>query len=127
MASWKPRKRGAIYCSPACGAKCLKADYDRCVREADALAKLLGPGWVPRIWENLGWHYEVGKDVATVWPNLRHSSRRGGGWTIMSYTASLSILPEWQTGKTATVALGRVLREAEVSARRLIRALKAVK
>ena len=57
--SWKPRRRGAIYCSPACGHGCTYAEFERVTREAGELAKSLGPGWKPKVWENMGWHYKV--------------------------------------------------------------------
>jgi hypothetical protein len=57
--SWKPRLRGKIYCSSACGHRCTKHDYDDAVKNAKALAKKLGYGWKTRVWENMGWHYSV--------------------------------------------------------------------
>jgi hypothetical protein len=59
--SWKPVRRGDVYCSPACGAGCKLADYQRCVRLAKALAKRMGPGWKPYVGENLHWYYGVYK------------------------------------------------------------------
>jgi len=54
--SWKPVRRGDIDCSPACGAGCTYAEYLEAVEAAEKLAKKL-PGFKPRVWENLGWHY----------------------------------------------------------------------
>lgn len=62
--SWNPlSRRGGIYCSPACGRGCTRAEFDRATRAADALARKLGGGFRPRVWENLGWHYaaELGR------------------------------------------------------------------
>ena len=53
----KPRRRGAIYCSPFCGAKCTYAAYQRAQSGGKALARALGKTWTFRVWENLGWHY----------------------------------------------------------------------
>lgn len=67
MLSWTPRTLpGGIYCSPACGAACKKADHDRAVKKSAALARHLGEGWAPRVWENMGWHWAVQKGVLSV-------------------------------------------------------------
>lgn len=57
--SWKPARHGIMYCSPACGCGCTWKDYQDAVADADALAKRLGEGWKPDVWENGGWHYSV--------------------------------------------------------------------
>lgn len=56
---WTPRLSGSIFCSPACGGKCTKSAYDKAQRKAAALCDRLGPGWTPRVHENLGWHYSA--------------------------------------------------------------------
>lgn len=64
---WTPvlRKDG-IYCSPGCGFKCTKAAHDEAQRNAALLAFALGPGWKPRVWENLGWHFKASLDSTEV-------------------------------------------------------------
>ena len=57
--SWDPISDGPTYCAPACGSRCTRAAYDRAEACAGLLARTLGPGWIPRVWENLGWHYSV--------------------------------------------------------------------
>jgi len=57
--AWKPKRRGAIYCSPACGANCTWAEHQWAKREAKVLAKHLGKGWEPRVWENMRWFWKV--------------------------------------------------------------------
>lgn len=57
--SWKARRRGAIYCAPACGFGCTVEDHERAVRAAEKLARRLGPSWKGEVWENLGWHYKA--------------------------------------------------------------------
>ena len=57
--SWEPIRRGDTYCSEACGGKCLWSEYNEANANAKALAKRLGPWWIPHVWENLGWHWEV--------------------------------------------------------------------
>jgi len=56
---WEPIAAGPLYCSPACGRGCTRAEYDAAVAGADALVERLGEGWAPRVWENLGWHYSA--------------------------------------------------------------------
>lgn len=63
---WKPVKRGALYCSPRCGGGCTYAAYRAAEREAAALAKRMGPGWVPRVWENMGWHWQIVKGDCSI-------------------------------------------------------------
>ncbi|MEN6550088.1 MAG: hypothetical protein ABFE07_28935 [Armatimonadia bacterium] len=53
---WEPQRRGAIYCSPACGGDCTWAEYQRAKRCAERLARKL-PGFEPVVKENLGWHW----------------------------------------------------------------------
>lgn len=63
---WTPKLKGAIFCSPACGANCTKKNFDEATENARRLANQLGHGWEPHVWENLGWHFEVTKRGATV-------------------------------------------------------------
>lgn len=55
--SWKPIRRGLVYCSPACGFDCTYEAFLKAQEEAEALARRCGPRWKPRVWENCGWHY----------------------------------------------------------------------
>lgn len=64
--SWKPVRRGGTYCSPACGAECKYTDYLEAKAEASALAEVMGRGWKARVWENMGWFYEVVNRMASV-------------------------------------------------------------
>lgn len=57
--SWRPVRRGKIYCAPACGVDCTLEDYTAALRNGAKLARALGPGWKPRVWENCGWHFEA--------------------------------------------------------------------
>lgn len=59
---WKPVRKGPIYCAPACGGKCTHAAFEQATRNAGILVRHLidagyGNRWVPRVWENLGWHW----------------------------------------------------------------------
>jgi hypothetical protein len=79
--SWEPVRNGEIYCSPACGSGCTIDSYLQTVEDANRLCKELGPGWFPRVWENLGWHYSAksANDQVEV-----HETRYTGG---VHYTA----------------------------------------
>lgn len=61
-----PRLDGDAYCSPACGMGCKRAEFDRASELALGIAKRLGGGWKPHVWENTGWHFEVKKGIATI-------------------------------------------------------------
>lgn len=57
--SWRAVARGRIFCSPACGAGCTKRAFKQATQQAFALAQHCGPGWTPRVWENMGWFCEA--------------------------------------------------------------------
>lgn len=80
--SWDPIHKGEIYCSPACGGHCTWAAYQDAERKAKALALLLGKGWVPCVWENLGWHWaaQTADGLMKVHPNVYRDK-------TVSYTA----------------------------------------
>lgn len=63
---WTPRLNGEIFCSPACGNQCTRADFDLATHGAHTLVGQLGSGWQPHVWENCGWHFEAVKRNATV-------------------------------------------------------------
>ena len=67
-----------VFCSPKCGHRCTKARHDLAWQRARALAKRLGDGWEPRVWENMGWHYDVKKadciSVKEYWPRVYDDS-----------------------------------------------------
>lgn len=60
---------GSTYCAPWCGAKCTWDAFQLATRKADALAKMLGEGWKPRVWENMGWFYEVHNGILEIHPH----------------------------------------------------------
>ena len=59
--SWDAKRRGGIYCAPACGGGCTWKSYLEAKAKGEALAKKMGAGWTPHVWENSGWHYCVKK------------------------------------------------------------------
>ena len=69
---WVPQSQpNGVYCSPACGFGCTQSEYDHATVEAAKLAALMGGGWAPRVWENLGWHWSVTKGVAEIHPSSK--------------------------------------------------------
>ena len=67
--SWEAKRRGAIFCSPACGRGCKESEFIAATVAADRLLRALkGKGWKTRVYENLGWHYSVYNDYVTVYP-----------------------------------------------------------
>lgn len=60
--SWTPTLRNGIYCSLMCGGVdgyCTLAMYKQAQRTANRVAKELGEGWEPEVYENLGWHWRA--------------------------------------------------------------------
>ena len=103
--SWAPRSTTLglvkIYCSPACGGNCTKADYDRAVREAKKLLKTLrGQGWTAIVYENLGWYFKVKAGPLEVCADFR------GPLGCTRYACSLhEIVPDnfWSTNPNEAV------------------------
>jgi hypothetical protein len=75
--SWRPRAKGEVFCSPACGHGCKRAAYVKAHARARAIARSLGKGWKPQVWENLGWHWGATRGSARVNP------RSGGFWSTI--------------------------------------------
>jgi hypothetical protein len=87
-----PERKGKLYCSPWCGMGCTFAAFEKATDAADALAKQLGEGWEPHVWENMGWHYRAdrgemlslythGPTDFTCYFNTRNTQFIGGGIT----------------------------------------------
>ena len=55
----KLQRRGAKYCSPACGFGCTWKAYQQALKEGAALAKRLGKGWKAHTRENGTWYWFV--------------------------------------------------------------------
>lgn len=66
--SWKPRRRGPVYCAPACGAGCTIVAYDRAGFIGLEWQKKLGPGWKIHVWENMGWFVKLTKGNLEIHP-----------------------------------------------------------
>lgn len=106
--STDPVARGDRYCSPACGRGCTKAEYDAAVACGAALARQLGAGWRPQVWENLGWHHRA------VSPDGRVKVHPSGGGTYLAFLGSKGQSGgKWsEHGKTPQEAVDEVRRVA---------------
>lgn len=86
----KIKRLGKLYCGAACGRGCTWAECQKAIIQANRLLKRLGKGWKPRVWENLGWHYEAVSrdDTMSVSPRMiggyaayfNFPGRGGGRW-----------------------------------------------
>lgn len=105
--SWKPIRRGKVYCSPACGGGCTHAAYVKANKDA-AMVRLTmrhPRNWKVHIWENLGWHW-------CVQAFDRKLSVRNGEDGKFSADLGLSGIGHWGTKKrhkTAQAAVDDVL------------------
>jgi len=115
--SWKPVRRGGLYCSPACGNGCTYRAYLNVVAAAKQLAKEL-PGFKPHVWENLGWHYSVVAldSRVSVYNNFR------------SYNVLANLRypnagdPEW--GNVTALSAQKAVQKLSVNLRREIRKMQ---
>lgn len=58
--SWKPIRRGTVFCSSACGAGCTYLQYLSALKAAkDCSAMMKTKGWKIRVYENMGWYWEL--------------------------------------------------------------------
>lgn len=122
---WTPKRRGKIYCSPACGLGCTHAEFMTATRKAKALVKRLGAGWKPRVWENLGWHYEAvkGEPVRDIHDHLIEViPHRGCGYTIYLQTNPQIVVEH----KNPIRGVSKAMHQAQVIAYGLLAAHKAV-
>lgn len=67
---WTPVWEGDLYCSPGCGAKCTRAEYDHAWEVGTDAQRVLGEDWTIAVWENMGWHVRVTKGPLSVRPRM---------------------------------------------------------
>jgi hypothetical protein len=110
---WTPLARGLLYCSPACGAGCTRAAFDRAVRRGDALAKRLGPGWTSHVWENMGWFY-MARSACGRWrvSPVTYGGKRKGYIAGVGEADSPGCRWRHQYGATAEAALAAAMTAA---------------
>lgn len=109
--SWNPRRRGLVYCAPACGRGCTRAEYEDAVARGKALAKRLGPGWTHEVWENLGWYtkavspcgrwkvHDDGRGASRYTAFLGDAGSAGGIWAESGSTALEAIRATWAAAR----------------------------
>ncbi len=100
-------------CAKWCGSGCTEEAYQKATRDAEVLAKQLGDGWKPRVWENMGWHFEAVSSCGRL--EVHGPDTRNGG---RFYTAYLGEADEpggrWaEHGKTAKAAVKATVREGK--------------
>lgn len=127
--SWTPRRRGHIYCAPACGGRCTLAQYHAAKLAGQKLCERLGRGWKPRVWENLGWHY---KAISACGRWKVHGSDRcftallgdadspGGKWAETARTPEAAIRKTWEVAQEA-IAYYEAFKSAAPSLKRRAR------
>lgn len=122
--SWKPRRRGEIYCAPACGGKCTYAQFVAAEAVTAALVAQLGgakAGWAPRVHENLGWYavavnkrrylaVHVYGDTYSVFFGPDAATSGGGRWVA--------------DGKNLAKAIKTVVKQAKAEAAAILTILK---
>lgn len=112
--------KAKIKCAKWCGFGCTQKAFDQATREAKALAKSLGPGWKPDVWENWGWNYTVSNGSITVGQD-RTGDHVKGGWKLKPrFTARIpGRNGTWFDHKAALPALQRLHRHLESELRDL--------
>ncbi len=108
---WTPRRRGAIYCSPACGGNCTYADYLAAIKASHKLAAGCGAGYTAHVWENLGWHHEAKSPDGRIQVHPSHEGTQ--------YTASVGDGSYWGLGGTPKAAINQALDVAKSHIRKL--------
>jgi hypothetical protein len=107
---WTPRNLpGGIYCSPRCGCGCTKVAFDTANKDARALADKLGDGWIPRVWENGGWHWEVAKGP------YADDRFNGGGVIVRRDRHSGNFSAEFRSALTGTNATTQFFADAKTA------------
>lgn len=48
-----------IVCAERCGRNCTRAEYLAVAAQAEQAEKEAGEGWEARVWDNLGWHWQL--------------------------------------------------------------------
>lgn len=91
--SWTAVRKGKIYCAPACGGNCTWAAFQKATRKAADLCKILGPEWLPRIYENMGWHFEALHKSGIM--SVSHAHLEGRIWICCMSASRMSPGARW--------------------------------
>lgn len=114
---WTPHLIGDTYCSSACGHGCTKAAYDEARRKGLALHnKMIGKAWQIRVWENLGWHYEIFREDRATHFYCSVSEDQDGRYTVY-FNSTPQIIT---TSDNPNTALDKAVRKARQTASALV-------
>ena len=106
--SWKARRRGPIYCAPACGNKCTWEAYQLAKQRAAKLVKALGPGFRTHVHENMGWHASALSECGRLYVAVSYYKGRASYNAFLGEPNSFSGV--WSAGgKTPHVTVREVL------------------
>lgn len=96
-------------CAPWCGHGCTDEQYQKAVRQGDALAKQLGKGWKSRVWENMGWHFAAVSSCGRLEVHshgghsftayLGEANEPGGRWAEHGHSAKAAVRATVREGK----------------------------
>lgn len=97
-------------CSPQwCGLGCTHADYEAVRQLAEKTCRQLGPGWKPRVFENLGWHGFAEAAGVHVSPPRRAGDRYSvilnGHYTASAKTARAAVRKAFKLAELDVLAL----------------------
>src|SRR5262245_4632957 len=90
QSDWEPKRDGKIYCSPGCGRGCTWKEYRAAIRDGMALAKVCGPVYKYRVYENLGWHFEAISPCGRI--RVFQDSVRGWYWAGLGRRGEVGML-----------------------------------
>jgi len=117
--SWTPVRRGPIFCSPACGAGCTKAEYDLKNSCGAKIAGRLGPGWKAVVHEDGGWNLSVNSLCGRIHIVVNfHQKRRDriAGYSAFLNSADKQPGGRWVGhGKTPQAAIAGAVAQALAS------------
>ena len=133
--SWKAKRKGDIYCAPACGANCTWAAYQKAFERGRLCVAELGKGWTIRVAENMGWHTTVLSPCNRIKVSISPVSGTPAETligTLNSYTAFLGDAEDicggkWaESGDTPAEAVNNVVRKAAAELARMNAYIKAL-
>ena len=98
--TWRPKRRGKIYCAPACGRECTFSEYTQAVNSAKALVrKMKTKGWKPHVWENLGWHYKIVRGRVSIYA-YKHMKATTYSPTLATEDGGIGTPMDWSIRKS---------------------------
>lgn len=114
--SWKPVRKGRLYCAPACGRGCTKQEHNRAIYQARKLRDRMGKRWRINIWENMGWHYRVISPCGRIYLHpgyiafLGEPNAGGGRYTFQHSHPERAVLGVIETAKRDLATIGAILK-----------------